>query len=65
MRRQVPRPGDKWYLEQDHRAVKRVTHPMQGFKSFVVTLCALAGVELMHMIEKPQLMVEEGDECFT
>ena len=37
-------------VEQDHRAIKRVTRPMPGFKSFQ---CA-AGVELMHMIQKGQ-----------
>jgi putative transposase len=30
-------------LEQDHRAVKRVTRPMLGFKSFEAAQCTLAG----------------------
>jgi transposase-like protein len=39
-------------VEQDHRAVKRVTRPMLGFKSFDAGQCTLAGIELMHMIRK-------------
>jgi transposase-like protein len=42
-------------IEQDHRAVKRLTRPMLGFKSFEAAPCTLAGVELMHMIRKGQL----------
>jgi putative transposase len=42
-------------VEQDHRAVKRLTRPMLGFKSFEAAPCTLAGVELMHMIRKGQL----------
>ena len=39
-------------IEQDHRAVKRVTCPMLGFKAFDAAQGTLAGVELMHMIKK-------------
>ena len=52
-------------VEQDHRAVKRVTHPMLGFKSFEAAQSTLAGIELMHMIKKRQLVVEERDEGLT
>jgi len=41
-------------VEQDHRAVKRVTGPTLGFKSFR-SAAVIAGVELMHMIRKKQL----------
>jgi putative transposase len=41
--------------EQDHRAVKRVTRPMLGFKSFDAAQSTLAGIELMHMLRKGQL----------
>lgn len=41
-------------VEQDHRAVKRVTRPALGFKSFRSAVATLAGVELMHMIRKGQ-----------
>ena len=52
-------------VEQDHRAVKRMTRPMLGLKSFNAAQCTLAGVELMHMIKKRQIMVEAGDEGLT
>jgi putative transposase len=52
-------------VEQDHRAVKRVTRPMLGFKAFDAAQATLAGIELMHMLKKRQLVVEEGDEGFT
>lgn len=42
-------------VEQDHRAVKRITRPMLGFKSFRTARIILMGVELMHMIRKKQL----------
>ncbi len=44
-------------VERDHRAVKRITKPMLGgFKSFHAAKSILAGIELMHMIRKGQLM---------
>ena len=52
-------------VEQDHRAVKRVTRPMLGFKAFDAAQATLVGIELMHMLKKRQLMVEEGDEGLT
>jgi putative transposase len=52
-------------VEQDHRAVKRITRPMLGFKAFAAAQCTLAGVELMHMIKKRQMVVEAGDEGRT
>jgi len=44
-------------VEQDHRAIKRVTRPMLGFKSFRAASNVLAGVELMHMIRKGQFAI--------
>jgi putative transposase len=41
-------------VEQDHRAVKRITKPMLNFKSFHSAKSILAGIELMHMICKGQ-----------
>ena len=52
-------------VEQDHRGVKRITRPMLGFKSFAAAQDTLVGIELMHMIKKRQLVVEEGDEGLT
>jgi len=42
-------------VEQDHRAVKRITRLMLGFKSFRCTRIRIAGIETMHMIRKGQL----------
>ena len=47
-------------VEQDHRAVKRITKPMMGFKSFYAARNVLAGIELMHMIRKGQMIVSKG-----
>jgi len=52
-------------VEQDHRAVKRVTRPMLGFKSFDAAQDTLVGIELMHMIKKRQMVVEAGEESLT
>ena len=52
-------------VEQDHRAVKRVTRPMLGFKSFEATQGTLVGIELMHMLKKGQMTLEEGVESLT
>ena len=42
-------------IEQDHRAVKRITRPMLGFKSFRCARILICGIETMHMIRKGQL----------
>jgi putative transposase len=52
-------------VEQDHRGVKRVTRPMLGFTSFDAAQGTLAGIELMHMINKRQMVVEAEDEGLT
>ena len=51
-------------VEQDHRAIKRVTKPMLNFKSFCSARNVLAGIELMHMISKGQ-MAEENQMSFA
>lgn len=33
-------------VEQDHRGIKRITHPMMGFKAFHSAKVKLAGIEL-------------------
>jgi transposase-like protein len=48
-------------VEQDHRAVKRITRPMLGFKSFRSAQAVVAGIELMHMIRKGQFIIKGGD----
>ena len=45
-------------VEQDHRAIKRVTKPMLNFKSFRTARSILAGIELIHMIRKGQLLLQ-------
>jgi putative transposase len=52
-------------VEQDHRAVKRVTRPMLGFKAFDAAQVTLGGIELMHMLKKQQMTAEVGDEGLT
>jgi putative transposase len=47
-------------VEQDHRAVKRITRLMLGFKSFAAAHNTLVGIELMHMIKKRQMGGGEG-----
>ena len=49
-------------VEQDHRAIKRITKPMLGFKSFYAAKNVLAGIELMHMIRKGQLNIAGVEE---
>jgi len=41
-------------VEQGDRAVKRVTRPLLGFKSFEATQSTMAGIELMHRLKQPQ-----------
>jgi putative transposase len=36
-------------VERDHRAVKRITRPMLGFKTFRCARILLAGIEVMHI----------------
>jgi transposase-like protein len=52
-------------VEQDHRAVKRVTGPMLGFKSFWSARIIIAGIETMHMIRKGQMNCPEGSTMST
>ncbi|MGF6980084.1 putative transposase [Paraburkholderia sp. JPY465] len=42
-------------IEQDHRAIKRRTRQMLGFKKFRCARILLGGIEVMHMIVKGQL----------
>jgi transposase-like protein len=39
-------------IEQDHRAIKRRTRPMLGFKNFRCARILLGGIEVAHMIAK-------------
>ncbi len=42
-------------VEQDHRAIKRITRPRLGFKTFRCARILIAGIEIMHMIRKGPL----------
>lgn len=41
-------------VEQDHRGIKRITHPMMGFKAFYSAEATLSGIELYRMLKKSQ-----------
>ena len=41
-------------VEQDHRAIKRITKPMMGFKALHSAEATIAGIELHHMLKKGQ-----------
>ncbi|MGO4811722.1 IS6 family transposase [Cupriavidus sp. 2MCAB6] len=47
-------------VEQDHRAIKRLTRPMLGFKDFRCARILLGAIELMHMIAKGQMKCPDG-----
>ena len=42
-------------VEQDHGAIKRMTRPMLGFKSFWSAATTIAGIEITHMTRTGQL----------
>jgi transposase-like protein len=52
-------------IEQDHRAVKRITNPMLGFRSFWTAQKLIAGIETMHMVKKGQLRCPTGRTMST
>ena len=43
-------------IEGDHRFIKKRTRPMLGFKSFRSAARTIAGIELLHMIKKDNLL---------
>lgn len=47
-------------VERDHRAIKRVTKPMLKSKSFQTATNVGTGIELMHMIHRNQILLENG-----
>ena len=47
-------------VEQDHRAIKRIVRPMLGFKAFQSAKSIIAGIELMHMIRKGQMIANSS-----
>ena len=47
-------------VERDHRAIKRRTRPILGFKEFHCAAKLIAGIETMHMVRKGQLHCPMG-----
>lgn len=47
-------------VAHDHRAIKRRTRPMMGFKDFLCARILLGGIEMMHMIVKGQMKKTDG-----
>lgn len=47
-------------VEQNHRAIKRRTRPMMGYKSFGSAVKIIAGIETLHMVKKGQLGCSSG-----
>ena len=45
---------------QNHRAIKRITRPMLGFKSLCSARTNIGGIETMHMIKKKQMDCPAG-----
>ena len=43
------------------RRIKRLLHPMRGFKNFHAAQRTLAGIEVMAMIKKAQIKTSTGD----
>jgi hypothetical protein len=48
--------------DQDHRAIKRRTRPMLGFKTFRCARILLGGIDLMQVIKKGQLKGSRSGE---
>jgi len=46
-------------VEQDHCAIKRITRGMLGFKSFNSASITLNGIEMVRMIRKGQIEIED------
>jgi hypothetical protein len=52
-------------VEQDRRAIKRITRPMPCFKDFRCARIISSGIEVMHMIRKGQMKTENGTPLST
>jgi len=51
-------------IEQDHRALKRITKLMMGFKAFHSAQATITGIELHHMLKKGQHALASNDPVF-
>jgi putative transposase len=45
--------------EQDHRAMKRITKPMKGFRDYGCAPIILRGIAMMHRIRKGQMKMAQ------
>jgi len=45
--------------QQHHRFIKKITRPMQTFRSFSSAVATLVGIEVAHMIRKGQFDMPE------
>ncbi|MGF6805091.1 putative transposase [Paraburkholderia sp. Clong3] len=52
-------------IDQDHRAIKRRTHSMLGFKNFRCARILLGGIEVAHMIAKGQMQNNGARQTFA
>jgi len=52
-------------VEQEHRAIKRVTRPMMGFKNFHCAQSLIAGIETLQMIRKGQMKAGPEGEVLS
>jgi transposase-like protein len=52
-------------VEQNHRAIKHITRPMLGFKSFRAAPAILAGIEQIRMIRESQFMLKREGMWFA
>lgn len=52
-------------IEKDHRAIKRRTRPMLGFKSFRCARVLLGGIEVAHMISRRQTKENGARQTFA
>lgn len=50
-------------VEQDHRGIKRITNSMLGFKSFDSATITLAGIEMVHMLRKRQMAMQQENSA--
>lgn len=51
------------FVEQDHRAIKRLHRPMLRVKTFQTDQRLIAGIETMHMFDKGQMPSTVGQSA--
>lgn len=51
-------------IEPDHRGIKRIVHPIMGFKSFDSESATLSRIELCRMLKKCQHIEAKNSPAF-